>query len=395
MFPPCNGVGGRRMAKFAKELARNDYEVWVVYAQSSKKDSPWTKDIVNKNIKAFATKSKFPEIFFSTPSSFLDKVRYKLAWKKMERTVQANFFDRAAHWGPNLMAKAEEIIKKNGIKNVIATGGPFHTLYHAAKLKEFFPDINLILDYRDQWVDNESFMGMKTIGEERLKKEKELEQFALDKADHVITVAEEMTKNVQKRSQNSNCSFHTILNGFDSEELTPTKEPLSSSELPKLVFTGTLYDGLEKVLFPFFDEVAKRNIILDFYGTSPKEYQSYVKDKAYNNIRFHGTIPLQEVYKKIATADYCCLFLNDDHLFSTSTKYFEYLGMKKRILVVSNPGRLQKFVEENKIGYGLKPQNNFAELELAIDKKSDPFPDFDVEKFSTKAATKKLMDLLK
>lgn len=395
MFPPCNGVGGRRMAKFAKELAKNDFEVWVIYAQSSKRESPWTKDVENENIKAIATNSKFPEIFFTTPSSFLDKVRYKLAWKKMERTVKANFFDRAAHWGPNLINKAQEIIEKNGITNVVATGGPFHTLYHAAKLKESFPNINLILDYRDQWIDNESFMGMKTIGKERLEMEKELEQFALNKADHVITVAEEMTRNVRMRSKNEQCGFHTILNGFDSEEIIQSDALESKGDKTKLVFTGTLYDGLEKILYPFFDAIAKRKVQADFYGTSPKEYQSYVKGKEYSNIKFHGTIPLNMVYQKIQAADYCCLFLNDDHLFSTSTKYFEYLGMKKKILVVSNPGGLQDFVEENKIGYGLKPQNDFAELDVAIDKKSEVFPDFDVNKYSTKAATKKLMELLK
>jgi glycosyltransferase involved in cell wall biosynthesis len=382
------------MAKFAKELARNDYEVWVLYAKSSKKNSPWTKDIVSKNIIAFATKSKFPEIFFSNPSSILDKVRYKLAWKKMERTVQANFFDRAAQWGPNLMAKAEAIIQKNDIKNVIATGGPFHTLYHAAKLKVTFPDINLILDYRDQWVDNQSFMGMKTIGEERLNREKEMEQFALNRADHVITVAKEMTENVRKRSVNSNCSFHTILNGFDKDDLLKSAAGHPSNIIPKLVFTGTLYDGLEEILFPFFDAVAQRKISLDFYGTAPNVYQNYVKGNGHDNIKFHGKIPLQEVYQKIEQADYCCLFLNDDHLFSTSTKYFEYLGMRKRILVVSNPGGLQEFVEENNIGFGLKPQNNFAELDVAIERKKEPFPNFDVEKYSTEAATKKLMDLL-
>lgn len=382
------------MAKFSKELAEKGWDVYVVYARSKNNNSAWTKDIENDKIKSFPTKSNYPEIFWTQPKGLIQKIKYKLAWRYMEKKCAANFFDRAALWESSLIKKASELIEKHHISNVLATGGPFHTLSHAAKLKKKYPQLNLILDYRDQWVDNQSFMGMTTIGAERLKNEVDLEQEALLQANHVITVADFMTENVRERSTNKSCSFNTILNGFDPDDFPEESHNEPKGDTVRLVFTGTLYDGLSGLLFPFFQKLSQQNVRLDFYGTAAKEYQNFVKENKISNIQFHGKIPLSSVYEKIGNSHYGCLFLNDDHLFSTSTKFFEYLGMKKRILVVSNPGELQNFVEKHRIGYAVVPQDNFQGLEIAIRNANNPFSDFDVNLYSTKNATEKLITLL-
>jgi len=91
------------------------------------------------------------------------------------------------------------------------------------------------------------------------------------------------------------------------------------------------------------------------------------------------------------------LFLNDDLTFSMSTKFFEYIALKKKIIVFSHWGELAEYVTQNKIGYSVTPENfkiSFLKILNELRKEGTVFnPSFDTKQFSLNILTDKLTRL--
>ena len=85
-FPPYEGIGGRRWAKFAKYLDRMRHDVQVLASSLPlvKKDSSWTKDIENLNRKPIYLKSGYQDYLGIQPQTFIEKLKYRKAKKKSE-----------------------------------------------------------------------------------------------------------------------------------------------------------------------------------------------------------------------------------------------------------------------------------------------------------------------
>ena len=70
IFPPFPGVGGRRWAKFSRELAKRDYEVFVVATQNPfKTESQWMEDIRHDRIHVEYIPMGFPKDLLIKPKS--------------------------------------------------------------------------------------------------------------------------------------------------------------------------------------------------------------------------------------------------------------------------------------------------------------------------------------
>ena len=79
-FPPYNGIGGRRWAKFAKYLEHDNCDVSVIAAKKQDtSQSPWTKDISSYQDNINYLDADYPLILQSNPKSILQKIRYRLA----------------------------------------------------------------------------------------------------------------------------------------------------------------------------------------------------------------------------------------------------------------------------------------------------------------------------
>ena len=85
------------------------------------------------------------------------------------------------------------MIVENKIDNVIVTGAPFHLLFYVSKLKKLFPAINLIVDFRDFWTEDNSLFHFGSLSDKCIAEEKKMESFVLATADKITTVAKAMT----------------------------------------------------------------------------------------------------------------------------------------------------------------------------------------------------------
>jgi len=252
-----------------------------------------------------------------------------------------------------------------GYDTVIATGAPFQYLYYLTELMDNYPDVKFIADIRDPWANNKTAYGFDSLSEKRKNEVLDFEQQVMSKFDHVVTVYDATTAYFRERSLGKT-EFHTIPNGFDSEDFAQLnfREKKDHSKI-RFVLTGSLYDPALHIFKSFIEglkELKKSHtevfelLQFDFYGRENASYAPYFKDADLSKTLFHhGMVTIDEVYENIYAADVCLLFLTDDMNYSKSTKFFEYIAQKRKIAVFSTPGETGREVVKKKIGYAMNP----------------------------------------
>lgn len=406
-FPPFPGIGGRRWAKFAKKLHQDGHIVEVIAAQNPfSRVSEWEKDI--KGIKVHYLPLLYPSVLLNPPKTVFEKIKYRIALSFIKLITKGNPFDTAVFWKSQLHKKVKELVKEKKIENVIVSVAPFMLGYYSVQLKKDFPNLNVIVDFRDLWTAdtaNSSFSGLSSA---RKDFERTAEKVTLKKADTVITVAEKMVKDFKEISDHPN--YIVIPNGYDEDELIVNKDHIKKpGDKLNLVFTGTLYPNLENIFFPFIDgltdlqktdKMIYDRLNIELVGNIPQQYISYVKEKRISIIKFIPHLSLNKVHEKISSSDACMLFLNDVYSFSLSTKFCEYIAQKKKIIVVSNKGETANYILQNKLGYWIDPakatqtlKEVFSDFERGeLSTWNSPY---DVSSFSIHHLTKKLLSVLK
>lgn len=401
-FPPNPGIGGRRWAKFSKYLSEFGTDVFVLTSENAFSfNSEWTKDVEYCNIKRLPC--RYPKALITFPKSFFGRINYKISKFFVQLFSKGNYYDKALFWENQLLSESKKIIEFNNIKNVIVSGTPFHLMHHSIKLKDWNSNLNLIVDFRDLWTDDVSMSALSSMSQRRLNVESKMELEVLNKADCVITVSDFMTKKLQQKANVKKAI--TIINGFDEHDFGSVNNTNNSDDFFNFVFTGSLYKNIDSVFTPFCEAVQKIKINepdlygklnFNFYGTSDVSNIELVKKMNLDCIHFHDSISLNHVFEKISRADYCMLFLNDTYSFSLSTKFCEYIGLRKSIVLFSKEGDASSFITSNKLGFWINPNNVYEDLVRLLKTKDKILVDQNFElnrdKYSLKNITKELIE---
>lgn len=362
-FPPYPGIGGRRWAKFAKYLNREGVDIKVISAKKKKDGvSTWLTDIEEYKDRISYLPTHYPLILTTVPKTIIEKIRYKLALIYVKLLTKGNYYDYSVFWKRTLLHRVEKEIKA-GYHNIIVSCAPFTTAFYISELKEKYPNINLIVDFRDPWTDNETSFGFSTLGKKRMDFEKFKEYKTTQRADYIITVSDTMTYYFERLASDNSKSL-TLKNGFDSEDFGGLLNKSHANSQLRFIFTGTFYNKALHVLkslcealndLKLSNKEIYKNLKFDFYGSVPTEFHSVVDD--IDIVSFNGSIGKDEVYKQIRESDVTMLFLTDDLNHSFSTKFYEYIAQKKPIAVFSKAGDTANFIEQNNLGYNCSLQH--------------------------------------
>ena len=405
-FPPFPGIGGRRWAKFAKELSKRNFEVYVIAAKNPFKIlSPWVNDVERSNIHITYLPLKYPSSLIQTPPDLWTKINYKVGLFYVKLFSKGNYYDRAVLWKKQVLREASKLIEKNQIKNVIVSGAPFHLIHHVLELKNNYPFLKVIADFRDPWTTNHAYMGFSELSEVRKNDERMMEKNVVNNADLVVSVSEEMTNYFRLLEGKNADKFITIPNGFDSEDYKDSSLSVKKSDDKiRFLLTGTLYKNTETVFDAFINALLVlrekqptiyHKLEFNFYGEAPAEYKIKVKNRNLEIIDFNHSVPLKEVYQKISETNFCMLFLQDHLNYSFSTKFYEYLAQKKKIVVFSKSGFTSEFVTKNKLGYWVSPENTYDDILEVVKKhesgEADAVTDFDINNYSVSHLTDELV----
>lgn len=351
VFPPYYGIGGRRWARHTEHLAKLGYTIHVICAKNPfAKTSLWTKNISNNpNIIVHQLPAKFPNVLVNFTPSFFQKLLYKFWITVLPLMTKSNYLDRSAFWKNVMLKKAEAIIKENNINEVICTGGPFSVLYFATFLKQIFPTLFLISDWRDPWTWAPNW-GYDTLSKERMAVEKNMELLAVQNSDVITVPTDSMKVALTERYPAFAEKIKIIHHFFDKEEIVVV--PKTPSKKVRMVLYGTIYINTTH----FFEELAaylakhSDTFSLDVYTDNPSCRSIFEKHKA-GNVNFYPVLPANQLFAKFKDYDFVLLVHPSYGKDNVSTKFYEIIYSRTPIVLISEPGLGPDFVVNNRLGY--------------------------------------------
>lgn len=278
--------------------------------------------------------------------------------KYIIKTIFRNLFyilslDNAFIYKGDYASSALKSIKKNKIDIILISSPPFSLLSISRNIKKKYPNIKIVLDYRDGWtqrISNKYLFLVKSLIFRFLEKE------ILKISDLVITATQTIKDDLDKKiSINS----HLITNGFLSKVNSPSNK---KSKINKFINIG--YFGLvSESKFSYRDinilyNSLKNNnrVKIHFYGNSNIKKKKFINFK---NFSFHENIDFEKVKIEMKKMDYLLVYHTE---LSTvrevvTSKFYEYLTTNVPILVITNgESEASHLVNKYKLGISINYQ---------------------------------------
>lgn len=398
-FPPYPGIGGRRWAKFSKYLTQLGYYVHVIYASNDTGDkSLWLEDIIdNKNIKLYPIKSRYPASLIMQPKTIWQKFNYRFSLFIVKLTSKGTPYDRAWFWNKAMLRKSEKIIETHKIKNVIVSSAPFSNSYSALELKIKFPDLNLLVDFRDPWTWGGGY-GFSILKPKRITHEAMMEASVIEFSDKIFVPSIEMKNHIILNYPKFINKIILLPHGFDEDEIT--RMPKKSSKKLRLVLYGTLYSNLDTIFenISLFIKNAQNKISLDIYSSNSTYKNVFETHELIgNSVNYYTPILPKYLFEKFNEYDYVLIIQPDFAKDFITTKIYEIIYSGTPILLVSNEGELSKFISKNELGLCFTPDNFSEKVNSVFEYPTSAFKikQFKIDDCSFKFITSGLMKFLK
>jgi hypothetical protein len=399
-FPPNQGIGGRRWGKLAKGLANQGYIVHVIKAETieGNKNSPWSADVEHHNIRVTTIARTYPAVISHTGSSIWDKVHYRLAVWRLKRSVKGTIYDLSAEWGKPLIAACEQLCRDFPIQRIIATGAPWHMLYEVAEWNQKNNQLQYIVDFRDPWLHAKNY-GMADLNAQRKAFEVHKQERVLALADVILSpdpaILEELGQFAKSR-QTPTGRMIALRHFYDEDDfkLIPADTPAPSNKSTfTIVYGGDLYQDMQ----PELREVVS---FFEKHCTSQPsvELQIYTDARVPEFIRgIHGIRIFPSAGKSFYTiasaADALMILLPKHKNHEFTTKFYDYMPLRKPYIIASQGGIVADFVVNNQMGYLWNKGLHFPWYENLQSNTFNYRPTYDISAFSLTAATKQLTTL--
>jgi hypothetical protein len=405
-FPPNQGIGGRRWAKLAKGLAMEGVNVVVIKADpvSNNKISAWTQDTVHERIEVHSIKRTYPESVSHPKKGWKHKFSYLWDLNQLKKKERGTIYDVAIGWQDVLTQKLQELIVSKGMKHVIATGAPFNALYYCALFKQKNPDIKLLVDYRDPWLTAKNY-GMPFLDSSAMNVEIEKQKVVFQMADKVISPYQELTDRLFAEANSittDRSKFGVLPHFYDETDLHIVQKPVIK-ERGKVTFIygGALYTGTSILLEEWRNslrEIQSRSETLSNRLCFKLFTDNQIEAKIFEGLSSVLISPTigKRIFDELAAADFCIIMAADHNKNQFTTKFFEYLPLRKPFVYLGPVGALSQFIESNRLGRRI--ENISKELpDLIKDFDEDKLnfnKNFDISTYTLKSATERLLSFL-
>ncbi len=380
-FPPIFDIGGRRWAKFAKELARRGHPVHVIRAEKlpGTPDSLWNTDGSWPGIIHHPLPRRYPAVLMQQQvRSLKDKLLYRFWMHALPMLCKGNWYDHAVLWRKQLIREASKLIRAHGVRQVIVTGFPFHLMDHALTLKQLFPELHLTMDFRDEWTWTGHY-GLSSISARRLQQEKDMEARVVQGASVVTTPAKKMVEHLQSVYRGDARKILVLPHAVDPDDFDLSIPPQQDG-IFRMVYAGSLYGAAEaqqyfRKLLQAFAELRTQNpqaltrCRLDFYVTGHDTlwYEELAAQQGLDGtIRFHAPLAPKEVFRIIRAANLVILYIPEVNKDLLGTKFQEIFYCGTPILHVGPPGLVSRTIRERRMGDSLRVEELVAELPRII-----------------------------
>ncbi|TND05908.1 MAG: hypothetical protein FD123_3599 [Bacteroidetes bacterium] len=357
VFPPYPGIGGRRWAKMAKYLAKKGYAVHVITAANPfEENSLWTDDVKQEGIHVHEIPPHYPAVLLKSKLSIADKVRYRIWINRLKKKHRGSIYDRSLEWKEELYRAAFPLIRKHDIRHVISTGAPFRVLHYAVNLKEEFPSLKVIADFRDPWTSGRSY-GFDNMTAEDRAVEEQLEKEVVERADAVLAPATEILDDLEKRYGHAHKFMH-LPHAFDSEDFSAASaQPAFPPEIFSFAFAGTIYKGLENRLDKLAALLRKlkleqpalyAKIRIDFY-TNDSRHAVIFKDLP-EAVQFFPPRPPRLLFAELKRYRFALILFTEQYKDYLSTKFWEFFYLRMPLIYIGPEGRVSEQIRSSDLG---------------------------------------------
>lgn len=252
------------------------------------------------------------------------------------------FPDELAGWIPPAVAAGLRVMRQQRFDAILTTALPTSTHVIGAVLSRS-GGVPWLADYRDLWSGN-PYMGW---GPVKSRVQKMAELLAMRRAAHLTTVSEPLARELR------------ALHGKDVSVIENAYDPSDWDEVPDepprgfdLVYTGTMYGGKRspQLLFRALARLREERhpaaaALIHFYGKNNDAALDEAKTFGLESqVRVHGMVPRSEALLAQRRSAAVLIFLSMDPATAkeTGSKYLEYLGSRRPMLVFGPSGSVMR-----------------------------------------------------
>ena len=405
-FPPVGGVNVLRVASLARYLPAHDIRVDVLTTRNPSSvgtDPSLLKDIpasvtvhrtitfdipfgLKKTLKRLLTGSRPPteQAPKNAPTANSNPARPN----PIKRFVQDLLLpDPQVTWLPTLTPAARRIVRQRNIDLVLISCAPFSTLRLAETLRNDFPHLPIVLDFRDEWLS--TTFGIASFNFNRSESAQafsiQAEARAVSSATSVVSVTEAARREIRSRyPQQPDQKFQYIPNGFDASRIAPAAPAQATRSDPRIViaYVGTVYASTEptklvEALKSLPAEIRSRFLIRFIGHIEEPRYRAALLELG-DMVELHGYLPQRQALAAMNQADYVLLITHDR--LNVSAKFYDYIGAHKPILACVHPdGDARLLLDQLHAGWWADSQDVAAMRKLfedAANRGNPPFADF-------------------
>jgi glycosyltransferase involved in cell wall biosynthesis len=377
-FPPVGGGATLRMAKLAKFLAEQGWAVTVI---RSDEDHPPITDTTLEEFPDSVTVRSIsgPFRFIGRPAKRLahtttatnHAIRRSLAEAAKAVVRSVLIPDRYLGWAWKVSRLSREEL---GRPDVILSSGPPHSVHLASALIGKRLETPFVMDLRDDWA--RTYTG-RTPAPWRRPIETRLERWAVRRAARVVHVSGASASLLAQRYPRLHDRFVGIPNGFDPDDLVglPPRSARTAGPI-RFLYAGSLQGTQTLGLFP---EVFGRKARLDrpalrlrFVGPMEPVFASQLQRSVdHDHLEIAPPVSHGEALMEMASADVLLVFTGGGGAGANTItgKLFEYLALRRPILLVGPDGPAARLVRESGAGVSATGDDETA-LGEAIDRAS-------------------------
>ncbi len=344
-FPPLGGSGVQRLLKFVKYLPQFDVEPVVLTVDPCFVRAPKDKGLL-KQIPSHIRIIRTPTF----DMNWIFKIFWGLRLPKVVNWIQDYLLipDKDILWLPFAKRKAKSLVQEEHFDLVFVSGSPFSAFKIAELLKEKF-GIPYVLDFRDEWINNQTRL-MQKHNSYRDKIESKMEKTAIESASAVTFLSSIMYQNFLERYRIiSKIPKAIITNGYDDEDFVKLAANVKSKKYMRIIYTGSFYDSTSPrpILQAILDlirsgKIAKDKIRLEIYGKNTPSFIYANLDAKEDELSFVSLLPYVPHSRSLQLqkdADLLLIYIitakNTDAVYNG--KSFEYIRTGTPILAICPP----------------------------------------------------------
>ncbi|MBZ9628453.1 glycosyl transferase family 1 [Psychroflexus sp. CAK1W] len=349
-WPPAGGPGVQRWLQFSKHLPKFGLQPIVYKPQNpsypikdASLDASQKVRVIEKSIfEPYALAEVLSKSNSKTISSGIIKSKKKQSWKeRMMLYIRGNFFipDARMLWVKPSISFLKDYIQNHEIETIITTGPPHSLHLIGSGLKEIYPELQWIADFRDPWTTIGYHSALK-LTEKSKQKHLSLESYVLNSADQLVVTSFQTKAEFEQKTKTP---IEVITNGY--EEISVDAE---LSENFTVSHIGSLLNDRDpKILWEVFSELIEESLVFkDFFELKliGKISESVLKSAheagLKNFVSVVGYLNHKDAVESQRTSQMLLLIEIDkpETRGIIPGKLFEYLASKRPILAIGPEG---------------------------------------------------------